>query len=130
MMKSKKEVVLVVEDEAILRFDAVDALEAAGIEALEAANAAEALILLNNRQDISTVFTDINMVGNIDGLALAKMIHARWPQIRVVVTSGHVRLRDGDLPGQARFVPKPYPSGQLAEILSLQGAPAMMARAG
>ena len=110
--------VLIVEDEPILRFDAVDALEEAGMEALEAANAAEALAILRYRPDVSVLFTDINMAGDVDGLSLSKMVAARWPHIRIVVTSGHVRLRDADLPVVSSFIPKPYPRETLVRVLS------------
>ena len=100
--------VLVVEDEPIVRFAAVDMLEDTGMEALEAANAAEALAILSFRPDVSVLFTDVNMAGNIDGLDLARTVAVRWPHIRIVVTSGHVRLRDADLPAASSFLPKPY----------------------
>ncbi len=100
--------VLVVEDDPIVRFDTVDMLEQAGMEALEAANAAEALLMLKLRPDVSVLFTDINMAGDIDGLGLARVVRHHRPDMRIVVTSGHVHLRDTDLPTASSFVPKPY----------------------
>ena len=112
-----KTTVLVVEDEPIIRFDAVDMLERQGLEALEAANAAAALTMLKLRPDVSVLFTDINMAGNIDGLELARVVAHRWPHIRIVVTSGHVHLRDTDLPGASAFLPKPYLPETLVRVL-------------
>jgi len=110
--------VLVVEDEPILRFDAVDMLEEAGMEVLEAAGAADALTMLKLRPDVSVLFTDVNMAGNVDGLDLARMVAVRWPHIRIVVTSGHVRLRDVDLPAASSFLSKPYLRETLVRALA------------
>jgi len=115
----KQTTVLVVEDEPIVRFDAVDMLEEAGVEALEAANAAEALTMLRLRPDVSVLFTDVNMAGNIDGLDLARTVAARWPHIRIVLTSGHVRLRDVDLPVTSAFLSKPYQRDTMIAALGL-----------
>ncbi|MBN9055712.1 response regulator [Shinella sp. PSBB067] len=117
-----KMTVLVVEDEPIVRFDAVDMLEAAGMEALEAANAAEAMTMLKLRPDVSVLFTDVNMEGNVDGLDLARTVAANWPHIRIVVTSGHVRLRDADLPAASSFLPKPYLRESLVAVLGARAA--------
>jgi CheY-like chemotaxis protein len=128
---SAKITVLVVEDEPIVRFDAVDMLEDAGMEALEAANAAEALTILKFRPDVSVLFTDVNMAGNIDGLSLARTVAARWPHIKIVVTSGHVRLRDVDLPVISSFLPKPYMRDTLVHAMREPAAPRnLQARAG
>ena len=74
-------VVLVVEDEPLLRIDAVDIIEDAGFEVVEAGNAREALDILNSRSDIRIVFTDVSMPGSLDGLRLALANRARDPQV-------------------------------------------------
>ncbi|WFU11605.1 response regulator (plasmid) [Rhizobium sp. CB3090] len=109
--------VLVVNDEPLVRFAAVDALEQAGFEVLEARNADEALILLNQRT-VDAVFTDINMPGSMDGLALVSQIRALSPETRVVVTSGDVRLGNFDLASGVSFLPKPVPIQTLIKLLS------------
>ena len=81
-------VVLVVEDEALLRMHATDMIEAAGYTVVEAANADEAVLILSQRMDIRIVFTDIDMPGSMDGLKLAAMVRDRWPPIELIVTSG------------------------------------------
>ncbi|MCO5733102.1 response regulator [Rhizobium sp. SSA_523] len=101
-------VILVVEDEPILRMAAVDMVEAAGFDTLEAANAAQALDILERRIDIHLVFTDIDMPPGLDGLALASLIRDRWPPVHVIVTSGHTTPPQGSLPRGMIFFPKPY----------------------
>src|ERR1700712_1569553 len=114
LSQSKRPVVLIVEDELLLRMNAVEMIEAAGFEAVEAANADQAIDILESRRDITVVFTDIQMPGSMDGLKLARAIRGRWPPIKIIATSGHLHLEQGDLPEGGRFLPKPYSPGQLA----------------
>jgi CheY-like chemotaxis protein len=116
---TKRPVVLVVEDEALVRVGAVDLVEEAGFEAIEAANAEEAIRILENRSDIRVVFTDIDMPGSMDGLKLAHAVRNRWPPIKLVVTSGHSLPADKDLPTGGRFVGKPYGPSQVATFWDL-----------
>src|SRR3954453_7555861 len=110
-------VVLIVEDEFLLRMNAVDMIEAAGFEAIEAANADEAIAILENRRDTTLVFTDNQMPGSMDGLKLARAVRGRWPPIKIVATSGHVDVAETDLPDGGRFLPKPYSPHQIAGLL-------------
>jgi two-component system, response regulator PdtaR len=73
--ETKRPVVLVVEDESLIRMDAVDMVRAAGFDVIEAENAGEVPIL-ESRLDITVVFTDIQMPGSMDGLKLAAAIRA------------------------------------------------------
>lgn len=109
--------VLVVEDEPFVRFVARDILEEAGFIVIEVAAAAEALDALRTNPEIVLLFTDIHMPGEIDGLELARRAAADWPHVRLALTSGRARLRDGELPEGALFVPKPYHPAQLARQL-------------
>jgi CheY-like chemotaxis protein len=113
----KRPVVLIVEDEALLRMDAVDMIAAAGFEAVAAANADQAIDILEARPDIAVVFTDIQMPGSMDGLKLARAVRGRWPPIKIVATSGLVNVRETDLPEGGRFLPKPYSPTQVAGML-------------
>jgi CheY-like chemotaxis protein len=61
-------IVLIVEDEPLLRELAVEVVEDAGFAALEAGDAEQAVALLETRSDIAVLFTDINMPGSLDGL--------------------------------------------------------------
>ena len=114
---SRRPVVLVVEDELLLRMDAVDMIAGAGFEAVEAANADQAIEILESRRDIIVVFTDIQMPGSMDGLKLARAIRGRWPPIKIVATSGRAIAEEIDLPEGGRFLPKPYHPLQVAGIL-------------
>lgn len=105
---TKRPVVLVVEDETLIRMDAIEMIVAAGYEVLEAATADQAIEILEARPDISILFTDIQMPGSLDGLKLSHAVRHRWPPIKIVTCSGHVKLTEYDLPEGARFVPKPY----------------------
>src|ERR1700712_335619 len=117
LSEAKRPVVLIVEDEFLLRMNAVDMIVAAGFDAVEAANADEAIEILENRTDITVVFTDIQMPGSMDGLKLAQAVRGRWPPIKIVTTSGHVNVREADLPEGGRFLSKPYSPRQVASIL-------------
>ena len=105
--------VLVVEDEFLLRMHAVSLLEEAGFDTLEAGSADEAIALLESRKDIRIVFTDINLPGSMDGLRLAHAIRHRWPPIELLLTSGHTRVGDDDMPDRGLFLGKPYDGGEL-----------------
>src|SRR5579863_9901913 len=80
----KKPVVLIVEDEFLIRKDAADMVRDAGFDVVEAENADEAILILESRLDITVVFTDIQMPGSMDGLKLAAAIRGRWPPIKIV----------------------------------------------
>jgi CheY-like chemotaxis protein len=117
LVESKRPVVLIVEDEFLLRMDAVDMIVAAGFEVVEAANADEAINILESRRDITVVFTDIQMPGSMDGLKLARAVRGRWPPIKIIATSGHVDVGETDLPDGGRFLAKPYSSLQVTVML-------------
>lgn len=110
-------IVLVVEDEALIRLDAVQMIEDAGYEVVEAANADAAIRILEARQDITIVFTDVNMPGSMDGLKLVRAIRDRWPPVHLIVTSGKEIVRPSDLPHGGRFIPKPYTARMVANVL-------------
>lgn len=101
-------VVLVVEDEPILRLNAAEALKDAGCKAFEAAESQEALNLLVQHPEISVLFTDINMPGERDGLELAELVHQRRPDVRLILTSGRDKPAPADIPGDGQFIAKPY----------------------
>jgi CheY-like chemotaxis protein len=110
--------VVVVEDEALLLMDAAEALTEAGFEVLTAANAAEALALLQSQADaVRVLFTDIQMPGSMDGLELAHLARSHWPWIKLLVTSGRWTPEAGELPPGSRFVPKPYSPDRVVAAL-------------
>lgn len=114
---SGRRVVLVVEDDFLLRIHAVGTIEDAGFDVIEAANADEAIVILEARLDITVVFTDIQMPGSMDGLKLAAAIRGRWPPIKILATSGMVDVRSVDLPPGGRFLSKPYSPSQIVATL-------------
>jgi DNA-binding NtrC family response regulator len=109
--------VLVVDDELLIRLHAAEMVAAAGFEAVEAANADEAIAILEVRQDICVVFTDIDMPGSMDGLKLAAAVAKRWPPIKLIVTSGKLRVSPDQLPPGGRFFPKPYLERDIARTI-------------
>jgi len=106
--------VLVVEDEGLLRICMAEALQNAGLTVFEAVNATDALKVLDARNDIRVVLTDIEMPGGIDGLALSATIHERWPEIGVVIASGRIRPDAAELPANGEFIAKPYDLDEMA----------------
>jgi two-component system, response regulator PdtaR len=119
-------VVLIVEDDPLLRMLAVEVVEEAGFVALEAGDADEAVALLEFRSDIALVFTDINMPGSMDGVKLAHAVRDRWPPVKILVVSGQVRPQQADLPPNSRFVGKPYrAAAMIEELRSLVGFPGL-----
>jgi two-component sensor histidine kinase/CheY-like chemotaxis protein len=118
--------VLIVEDEMILRMRAVDIVEDAGFHPVEAVNADEALAILESRSDISLLFTDIQMPGSIDGLKLAHAVHDRWPSIKIILVSGHVKPSASETPADSRFFGKPLGVEQMiTELQAMVGAGAL-----
>jgi CheY-like chemotaxis protein len=112
-------VVLVAEDEALVRMLAHEVLSDAGLHVLEAAHGREALDILEARSDIALLFSDVDMP-QLDGFSLARLVALRWSHIPILITSGKTSPGRGDLPVCARFLPKPYrPSDLIAEITSL-----------
>jgi CheY-like chemotaxis protein len=101
-------VILVVEDEALVRFAAVGMLEDAGFRMIEAVNGDQALELLAADSDVQLLFTDVTMPGAIDGLALARQVRDRWPHIAIMLVSAKRLPHAEELPTGSRFEQKPY----------------------
>jgi len=106
-------VVLIAEDEPLLRLQATDLLEDHGFEVVEAEDAAEALRVMENRPDVRLLFTDIQMPGRFDGMNLVRQVHARWPHVLLVITPGQKRPRPSEILDDGRFVAKPYGAAEL-----------------
>lgn len=115
--KTKRAVVLVVEDDLFIRLAAAAMVADAGFDVVEAGNADEAIAILEMRSDIHVVFTDIQMPGTMDGLKLARFVRTRWPPIHIIATSGMVQVGEMDLPIGGRFFGKPYSSDQITNAL-------------
>jgi CheY-like chemotaxis protein len=115
-------VVLVVEDEMLLRMRAVDMVEDAGYTSVEAVDADAAIAILESRSDIALLFTDIQMPGTMDGLMLAHAVHARWPPIKIILVSGQLTPANVDIPPNSRFYGKPLQADEMiAEMHDMIG---------
>jgi CheY-like chemotaxis protein len=115
-------VILVVEDEMLLRMRAVDMVEDAGYTPVEAVDADAAFAILEARADIALLFTDIQMPGSMDGLKLAHAVHQRWPPIKIILVSGQLSLANTDIPPNSRFFGKPLEAGEvIAEMQNMIG---------
>ena len=110
-------VVLIVEDDFLIRMDAIDMIRSGGFDVVEAKDADEAIEILEHRLDITVVFTDVHMPGSMDGLKLAAAIRGRWPPIKIVATSGKAKLSADDLPAGSRFLTKPYSEREIVGTL-------------
>jgi CheY-like chemotaxis protein len=110
-------VVLVVEDNALIRTGMLDSVAAAGFETLEAGSADEAIRILEARPDIHIVFTDVGMAGAMDGIKLSHYIRNRWPPVKLIVTSGKFPIDQSHLPVGAMFFPKPYDESAIIEAM-------------
>src|ERR1700712_5549147 len=109
--------VLVVEDEALLLFSVADDLRDAGYHVLEATNADDAIVLLADNPEIKLLFTDIDMPGSMDGLKLSGVVSDRYPPVRIIVTSGKHAPGADRLPAGGLFMPKPYSSNAVVEVM-------------
>lgn len=103
-----KTVILVVDDEPLLRMDLEDSLYITGCQVVGAGNADEALAVLSRRNDIGLVVTDIQMPGSMDGLGLLRTIRDRWPPVRIMIASSHTRFEPGQVPPDVPIFSKPF----------------------
>jgi two-component system, response regulator PdtaR len=117
-MNNGTAVVLVVEDDAFIRMGAVDLVVSAGYEVLEAENADEAIRILEARNDIDLVFTDVQMPGTMDGIKLTHYIRNRWPPVKIIVASGMAILDESSLPEGSRFFAKPYNDHAITDMMA------------
>jgi two-component system, response regulator PdtaR len=99
--------VLLVEDEVLIRLMLADELRSHGFQVLEASDAAEALAILQSSLPVHLLFTDIRMPGDMDGVALAKAAHARFPQVKSIIGSS-ARPEQSIEDFADAFLAKPY----------------------
>ena len=102
-------VVLVVEDEMLIRLGTCEALADAGFEIIDVQHADDAVAVLHDRgREIHAMFTDVQMPGSMDGVELVHLSRRSWPWIALLITSGQTRPRLEDMPQGSRFLSKPY----------------------
>ncbi len=117
-------IVLLVEDEGLLRMSTADLLrEEAGFRVVEAANADEAQTILEATGDqVRALVTDVEMPGSMNGFAFTRVIRKAWPHIGLVVVSGRERPGPRDVPEGALFLPKPFePAALIHAVQSVLG---------
>ena len=112
-----QQVVLVVDDEPIIRKNAHAMLADAGFGVLEAVDAAEALAVLADHPEVGLLFTDVNMPGRMDGLELARRVHELRPDVHLIITSGKVMPGIGEMPDDGEFIGKPYQEKQVVALV-------------
>lgn len=115
---SERHMILVVEDNELLQMTTVDTLCDAGFDVISVSNADQAIDILDRRDDIVAVFTDIDMPGSMDGVQLARTVQRRWPMIRTVLTSGGPPPASHALPPHVVFYQKPYDRAEVLAALA------------
>ncbi|MET0376969.1 MAG: response regulator [Rhizorhabdus sp.] len=121
IVSASSPVVLIVEDEAMIRMGAAELIADLGCEFFEASSADEAIALLERHPQITIVFTDIQMAGSMDGLELAAYARRRWPPLKFIVVSGNHVATAVEMPEGARFFPKPYSAAAIGEAIRAFG---------
>ena len=125
LSRSNREIVLfrvlVVEDENLVRMVAMELVEEAGFQALEAANADEAIETLERTGAVDILLTDVRMPGSMDGLRLVSIVRRRWPYTKIIVASGHGGLEEAEAAGADRFFRKPFAAQALIGTLQEMG---------
>jgi len=109
--------ILIVEDELWLSLDLSETLEGEGYDVIAVANADDAIKVLESRNDIHTIFTDIDLPGSMDGLKLAAAVRDRWPPVNIIVTTGMRAPRHEEMPTRSLFIAKPYRSAAVLEAV-------------
>jgi len=102
------QIILVVENNELLKMFMANLVEKAGFVVLRASNADEALPILERRSDVAMMITNVVMHGSMNGAELAHAVDSRWPSVKIIVVSGHVGLSEQDLPAKSLLFNKPY----------------------
>ncbi len=109
-MSEDQSTVLLVEDEPLIRLFISELLEEAGFKVVEAANALEALVILEAGLRVNVLLTDVDMPAGCNGFELAHRVHRSWPEAEILIMSGRQWPEQGDLPPGAAFLAKPCPN--------------------
>ena len=105
----KRQTVLIVEDDAELRSLTAALLEDEQLDTIECESAEAALaVMLMGGRDIDMIFAEVRLPGVMDGIDLAWEVKLRWPQLPIVLTSGHPREHVRELPPGVAYLPKPW----------------------
>ncbi len=101
----------------MIRLGMMSSIEDAGYSVIEASSADEAIAQLALDSEVGVVVTDVDMPGSMDGIKLAHYVRRRWPPIHLLVISGKVGVKAGELPEGARFMSKPFQDPQLIRTI-------------
>ena len=110
-------IILVVEDDPLVNLDISEALEDEGYDVIAVASADEAIKVLETRNDIRTIFTDIDLPGSMGGLKLAAAVRDRWPPVHIIVTTGMRAPHRDEMPTNSMFIAKPYRNAEVLEAV-------------
>ncbi|MDO7841881.1 response regulator [Sphingomonas immobilis] len=122
-ISEERHAILIVEDEAFIRYDLVDFFEDAGFQVFDAENADVAIELMAANPSIRIVLTDVDMPGSMDGVRLAHVIRDRYPPTLLLIASGARKLEQGDMPPGATFIAKPFDPRSLLSRIREAGLP-------
>lgn len=112
-MAREMTVILTVEDEFLISEQLGEMLARAGYNVVATADADEAVAILESRNDVRIIITDINMPGSMDGLKLAAAVRDRWPPIEIIIATGAGRPAAERMPRRSQFLPKPFQEGRV-----------------
>jgi len=117
-----KETILVVEDDTMVRRYVMTQIESLGYTTLEAANASEALRVVDEVPAIDLLFTDVIMPGGMNGRQLVEEALRRRPDLKTLYTSGYTEnaiVHHGRLDSGVLLLVKPYRKAELARMIRL-----------
>lgn len=106
-----EQIILIVEDETLVRMHGTDILASAGFSVLEAESGDQAIEILQTHR-VHLLFSDIDLPGSMDGLELATFVRGCWPNVKLLLTSGHRTFDHANLPG-GHFISKPWSENTL-----------------
>jgi CheY-like chemotaxis protein len=110
---SKPIAILIVEADQLVRMVTADMLSDLGYETIEVGTAAEAVAVLQGPATVRMLITGRGIVGG--GVALAHLVHHRWPDVGIIVTSGATAEILSELPPGTRLLSKPYRFADLVQ---------------
>jgi two-component system, response regulator PdtaR len=116
-MSSTVTTILTVEDEALISAHLCSVLEEAGHNVIATSNPDKAIEVLEVRDDIRLVITDVNLPGSMDGLKLAAAVKRKWPPIKIIITTALGKVAEEDMPADSVFLPKPWDTGRLLSTI-------------
>jgi DNA-binding NtrC family response regulator len=116
-LHNRPSTILAVEGEGVIRMELADLLTEAGYCVIAQSSAVHALTTLGVRPDVRLLFTGVDLPGQMDGCALARIVDMRWPGVAILAASCTKRPALGELPTKARFISKPCSASELLTMV-------------